>query len=54
MVRVTEISTLDEGEAILQYPEGLNPASVADLEEWLSLVLRKLKRRSMLSRAAHF
>jgi hypothetical protein len=40
-----EVSVLEEGEAILQWPATLSAASVEELEEWLTLVLKKLKRR---------
>jgi hypothetical protein len=39
------VFTLEEGEALLQWPANLSPESVTDLEDWLALVLKKLKRR---------
>ena len=36
---------LGEGPAILQVPNALSEASYEDLEEWLKLALRKIKRR---------
>ena len=39
-----DIFTLDEGQAVLQWPEKLSRDSYEDLESWLSLVLRKAKR----------
>jgi hypothetical protein len=36
---------LDEGEVVLQWPERLSQASFDDLESWLQLQLRKIKRR---------
>lgn len=41
-----EVSSLAEGEAVLQWPASISPESVQDLEDWLSLVLKKLKRRT--------
>jgi hypothetical protein len=40
-----EVSSLPEGEAMLQWPSNLSPESVEDLEAWLELVIRKMKRR---------
>ncbi|MCC6547014.1 hypothetical protein IT570_07585 [Candidatus Sumerlaeota bacterium] len=40
-----EISSLAEGEASIQWPEPLSTESVSDLEAWLMLVIKKLKRR---------
>jgi hypothetical protein len=40
-----EVSSLEEGEAMLQWPAVLSPNSVVELEDWLSLVVKKLKRR---------
>lgn len=45
---VREVSLLDEGEAVLQWPAAISMTSVAELEEWLNLVVRKLKRRAQL------
>lgn len=45
---VREVSVLDEGEAVLQWPAAISMTSVAELEEWLNLVVRKLKRRAQL------
>ena len=42
---VREVSMLDEGEAVLQWPATLSATSVEELEDWLQLVLKKLKRR---------
>ena len=42
-----EVSSLPEGEAVLQWPAALSPESVKDLEEWLGLVVKKMKRRYM-------
>lgn len=36
---------LDEGEVVLQWPEQLSQASYEDLESWMNLQLRKIKRR---------
>ncbi len=41
-------NSLDEGEAVLIWPENLSAASVLDLEYWLEGVLRKAKRRAGL------
>lgn len=40
-----EVSSLPEGEAVFQWPATLSPDSVRDLEDWLGLLIRKLKRR---------
>jgi hypothetical protein len=40
-----EVSSLPEGEAMLQWPASISSESVKDLEDWLGLVIRKLKRR---------
>lgn len=42
---IREVSALDEGEAVLQWPATLSSASVEELEEWLQLVIKKVKRR---------
>lgn len=41
-----EVTTLDEGEAVLQWPASLNATSVKDLETWVNQILAKLKRRA--------
>jgi hypothetical protein len=46
-----EVSSLEEGEAMLQWPSSISATSVADLEDWLKLVVRKLKRRSGIEAA---
>ena len=38
-----EVSSLPEGEAIFQWPATLSPESVSDIEDWLSLLIKKLK-----------
>jgi hypothetical protein len=43
-----EKNSLDEGEAVLIWPENLSKDSVRDLEYWLKGVLRKAKRRAGL------
>ena len=40
-----EVSSLPEGEAVLQWPANLSPEGVQDLDDWLTLVIKKLKRR---------
>jgi hypothetical protein len=40
-----EVSSLQEGEAMLQWPATLSADSVAELEDWLTLLIKKLKRR---------
>jgi hypothetical protein len=40
-----EVSALEEGEAVLQWPAVLSPESVDELEDWLNLVVKKLRRR---------
>jgi hypothetical protein len=39
-------NSLDEGEAVLIWPENLSADSVHDLEYWLTGVLQKAKRRA--------
>lgn len=41
-----EKNSLDEGEAVLIWPENLSADSVRDLEYWLTGVLQKAKRRA--------
>jgi hypothetical protein len=41
-----EVSALEEGEAVLQWPATLSVESVQELEDWLTLVIKKLKRRA--------
>ena len=41
-----EVFSLDAGEALLQWPAAIDAESVQELEEWLNLVIRKLKRRT--------
>ena len=40
-----EVSAFPEGEAILQWPATFSKASVEDLQDWLNLVIKKMKRR---------
>jgi hypothetical protein len=40
-----DVFTLDEGEVVLQWPERLSKESFEDLETWMGLQLRKIKRR---------
>ena len=39
-----EVWSLDEGQAILQWPTNLSPESASDLESWLQLIITKAKR----------
>jgi hypothetical protein len=39
-----DVSTLSSGDALLQWPERITPDEYEDLEGWLQLMLRKLKR----------
>jgi len=39
-----DVFSLAEGEAVIHWPTPLSPDSIADLEEWLELVKRKIKR----------
>ena len=41
-----EVSSLEEGEAVLQWPATMSPESVLELEAWLTLVVKKMKRRA--------
>jgi hypothetical protein len=39
-----DVYTLAEGDVVLQWPIGLSQKSLAEVEDWLGLMLRKLKR----------
>ncbi len=39
-----DVFSLAEGEAVIHWPTPLSPDSITDLEEWLDLVKRKIKR----------
>jgi hypothetical protein len=39
-----DVFSLDEGSVILQWPERLSKTSAQDLEDWLALIGRKIKR----------
>ena len=39
-----DVLSLAEGEAVIHWPTPLSPDSIKDLEEWLDLVKRKIKR----------
>jgi hypothetical protein len=41
-----EVFALDEGDVTLTFPEGLSAESYNDLESYLTLFLRKAKRRA--------
>lgn len=41
-----DIFTLDEGEAILQWPSRLTAEGFEDLKAWLDLIIRKAERAS--------
>jgi hypothetical protein len=45
-----ELTSLDEGQATLIWPNELSPESVEDLEHWLNGILRKAQRRAGLDR----
>ena len=42
-----DVFTLDEGDAVLQWPATLSSESYDDLKDWLSLMLRKIERQSI-------
>ncbi len=42
--RKQDVFTVEEGEIVLLWPESLSPESLEDFENWLQLVLRKIKR----------
>lgn len=51
-----EVVTLDEGDVVITFPEGLSAASVDDLKDHLDLFIRKAQRRSGMEKkdeAAH-
>lgn len=39
-----DVFTLEEGDVVLQWPEAMTAESATDLEDWFSLVMRKIKR----------
>lgn len=39
-----DVFTLDEGDAVLQWPERISPESVEDLRSWFDLIIRKAER----------
>lgn len=39
-----DVFSLDEGSVVLQWPERLSKISAQDLEDWLALIGRKIKR----------
>ncbi len=39
-----DVFTLEEGDAVFQWPERLSQESYDDLEAWAKLILRKIKR----------
>jgi len=39
-----DVFSLTEGEAVIRWPTPLSADSIADLDEWLDLVKRKIKR----------
>ena len=43
------VFTLEEGPAVLTCPEGMSKDSTSDLEDWLKLVMRKIKRGAGVS-----
>lgn len=49
MISITkkEVISLDEGHAILYWPETLSAESVADFEYWMTGIVNLAKRRSM-------
>lgn len=40
-----EVSAFVEGEAVLQWPANMSADSILELEDWLQLVIKKMKRR---------
>jgi adenine-specific DNA methylase len=38
--------TLDEGPAVLEWPGELSADSVRDLEDWIKVVVKRMKRRA--------
>lgn len=47
-----EVFSLEEGEAVLQFPTTLNADGVQELEDWLVLVVKKLKRLKAKSQSS--
>jgi hypothetical protein len=46
-----DVFSLAEGEAVIHWPTPLSTDSIADLEEWLDLVKRKIKRSAAIESA---
>lgn len=42
---VREVSAFEEGEASLIFPAAISAETVSEIEAWLNLVVKKLKRR---------
>ena len=42
-----DVFTLNEGDAVLQWPATLSSESYDDLKAWLGLMLRKIERQSI-------
>jgi hypothetical protein len=40
-----EILSLEEGDAVLQWPANISADSMADVEEWVSFLLKRLRRK---------
>jgi hypothetical protein len=40
-----EVSNVENGEVLLQWPAELRPDEIGEIEDWLSLVIKKMKRR---------
>lgn len=47
-----DIYTLPSGDVILQWPEQITDVDANELEEWLTIVPRKIKRASVTSPAS--
>jgi hypothetical protein len=47
-----ETLALDEGDAMLQWPENIGQNSIEDVEQWVSFLLKRLRRRLALEQRA--
>ena len=47
-MRARDVVTLPEGQVVLEYPVKLSKESIADLEKWLDLTLKRIMRMRKL------
>lgn len=39
-----DVFTLDTGDVVIHWPERIDPEEVKDIESWMKMVVRKMKR----------